>query len=236
MTTRKQARNVLAVAVVAVSALAVEQVQAEPISVPGGEFRIFKPGTDHTVTAAFPVGNIWASGVGDNLSVKGGEVDYSDGTTGTLVDCPGWVGIQGTDDLLNNGVDGSVGFNAFAAWGGDTRVESADSLGQIAGGATYTVSAMVNGVVADGPVALYLLAGGVAMTPSSSVDQVPPVSDWQVISRTFGPAAIADYVGEPVTIVIGVQDENDIPGRMIFDNVTLEVDNLMPPGTLILVR
>lgn len=236
MTTRQPVRNVWVLTAVAVFVLAIGQFQAEPIHVPGGEFAIYKPGTDYTVTAAFPAGNIWAVGVGDNLTVMGGTANYSDGTTGELIDCPGWVSVQGTDDLLNNGVDGSVGFNAFAAWGGDTRVQSADSLGPIAGNATYTLSAMVNGGVADGPVALYLLAGGEPLTPSSSVGPVPPVSSWQLISRTFKAEDIADYVGEPMRIVIGVQDENDIAGRMVFDNITLEVENLMPPGTLLIVK
>ena len=194
---------------------------------------MYKPGTDYTVTAIFPGSGFtnYTSGIGDNLAVKGsGIAEYSDGTTGGFVDMPGWVVIQGTNDLGNNRVDGTTGFNGFAAWGGDCRVESADSLGNMAGGATYTISAMINGGVADGPLAFYLLAGGVAMTPSSSVEKVVPVNDWQLISRTFDADAIADHVGQPMTIVIGVQDENDIGGRMIWDNITLEVDNLMNPS------
>lgn len=236
MTTGKPIRNLLAVAVVAVFAPAIGQIQAEPINVPGGEFGIYKPGTDYTITAAFPAGNVWATGVGTNLPVKGGTADYSDGTSGTSVDCPGWVLIHGTCDLLNNGVNDSVGFNAFAAWGGDTRIQSADSLGPIAGNATYTLSAMVDGAVATGPVAFYLLAGEVALTPSSSVGPVPPVSTWQAISRTFNAADIAQYVGQPMKITVGVEDENDIDDRMIFDNITLEVENLTLSGTVILVR
>jgi hypothetical protein len=37
-------------------------------------------------------------------------------------------------------------------------------------------------------------------------------------------------------IIVGVQDENDIAGRMIFDNITLEVETLALSGTAILVR
>ncbi len=236
MTTGKPIRILLAVAVVAVFARAIGQIQAEPINVPGGAFSIYKPGTDCAITAGFPAGNVWATGVGDNLPVKGGTADYSDGATGTSVDCPGWVLIHGTCDLLNNGVDGSVGFNAFAAWGGDTRIQSADSLGPVAGNATYTLSAMVNGAVAEGPLAFYLLAGEVTLTPSSSVGPVPPVSTWQAISRTFNAADIAQYVGQPMKIVVGVEDENNIANRMIFDNITLEVENLSLPGTLLIVR
>jgi hypothetical protein len=37
-------------------------------------------------------------------------------------------------------------------------------------------------------------------------------------------------------ITVGVEDENDIDDRMIFDNITLEVENLTISGTVILVR
>jgi hypothetical protein len=239
MTTRNQIRNVLSVAAVAVFALGIGQVQAKPIEVPGGGFQMYKPGTNDTVTAIFPgaVFENYASGIGTNLIVKGtGIAEYSDGSTGGVVNLPGWVIVQGNNDLANNGVDDSTGLNAFAAWGGDTRIESAAPLGTVVSGATYTVSVMVNGPVADGPLALYLLAGGVAMTPSSSVEQVPPVSSWQVISRTFDATAVASHVGAPLTIIIGVQDENDLGNRVVFDNVTLEVDKPRHSGTIFSLR
>jgi hypothetical protein len=59
------------------------------IPIPNGEFAMYKPGTGYTVTATFPPGNVWARGVGDGLPVLGGQVDYSDGTTGTVVVSPG---------------------------------------------------------------------------------------------------------------------------------------------------
>ncbi|UCF16935.1 MAG: hypothetical protein JSW59_05640, partial [Phycisphaerales bacterium] len=178
-------RNILTIVAVAILALAIGQVQAETITVPNGEFLIYKPGTNGTVTATFPAGNIWANGVGDNCNVNGGNAQYSDGTTGTSVDCPGWKGLTGTNDLLNNGVDGSVGYNAFGTWSGGTgtTAESADSLGDIAGGSIYTLSAMVNG--SAGPLVLDLLAGGVALTPSSSITPTLPTDGWQEISRTY---------------------------------------------------
>jgi hypothetical protein len=86
---------------------------------------------------------------------------------------------------------------------------------------------MVQGGVAAGPLAFYLLADGVALTPSSAVD--PVGTAWQQISRTFDATALAGHAGESITIVIGVQDENDLGGRMVWDNITLDGDNLWNP-------
>jgi len=226
---------VLTLAAVAMGALAIGQVQAETIDVPNGEFNVYKPGTNYTVLATFAgaVGSFesYASGVGDNLDVIGttGMADYADATTGTTVDFPGWVVVQGASDLSNNGVDGSTGLNVFAAWGSDCRRESAESLGNLQDG-TYTLSAMVSGPVAAGPMALDLMAGGVALTPSSSVEPTGgAVGDWQEISRTYDAAAVAAYIGQPMTIVIGVQDANDLADRAVFDDVQLDVIESGPP-------
>jgi len=37
-------------------------------------------------------------------------------------------------------------------------------------------------------------------------------------------------------IVIGVQDENDLVDRVVWDNVTLEVENVGNPATLIILE
>ena len=98
---------------------------------------MYKPGTNYTVLATFPLGgNSYAQGVGDNLTVIGdGIANYDDGTSGAVIDCPGWTILTGGNDLFGNGMDGSVGFNAFGTWSGGTGVtaESADSLGDIVG-------------------------------------------------------------------------------------------------------
>jgi len=225
--------NVLTIVAVATLALAIGQVQAETITVPNAEFLIYKPGTNYTVAATFPAGNIWANSVGDNCRVNGGNANYADGTSGGSVDCPGWKGLTGTNDLLNNGVDGSVGYNAFGTWSGGTgtTAESADSLGNIVGGRTYTLSAMVSGPA--GPLVLDLRAGGVALTPSSSVTPPPgTVGDWQEISRTYDAVAIADYIGQPMTIVIGTPGEDLYGTRVVFDNVSLSYEVLFQASNL----
>ena len=108
-------------AAVVILALAIGQVQAESINVPGGDFQMYKPGTGYTVTAEFPGVPFenYASGIGDNLPVNGaGIADYSDGTTGGFIDMPGWAVVQGTNYLFSNGVGGSTGFNASGFSGG----------------------------------------------------------------------------------------------------------------------
>jgi len=158
-------KTVLTIVAAEILALASGQAQAETITVPNGGFDIYKPGTNYTVTATFASGN-YAKDFGDNLAVLGtGIANYSDGTSGGFVDCPGWKYLVKTGDLVPNGVDGSVGYNAFGTWSGGTgnMAESADSLGDIAGGRTYTLSAMVSGPA--GPLVLELRAGGVALTP-----------------------------------------------------------------------
>ncbi|MEE8428118.1 MAG: LamG-like jellyroll fold domain-containing protein, partial [Gammaproteobacteria bacterium] len=228
----------LTIAAVAMLAVGIGQVQAEPINVPNGDFQLYKPGTGYTVTATFAPGNNYAAGVGDNLTVKGdGIADYSDGTSGGFVDCPGWTGPIGetnTNDLWSSGIDddGTTAFNAFGTWSGGngSLVESADSLGDIAGGAIYTVSAMVEGPA--GPLTLELLAGGVALPPSSSVTPASPTVGWEEISRTYDADAIAGYVGEPITIVIGIAKLGDelYGSRVRFDDVSLSYHVLGPPS------
>jgi len=45
----------------------------EPIAipVPNGTFHMYKPGTNYTVSATFPEGNIWTTGMGDNAPING---------------------------------------------------------------------------------------------------------------------------------------------------------------------
>jgi len=175
-------RNTLIITAVAIFVLAYGLAQGETIPVPNGDFTIYKPGTNYAVTATFQ-GSAYASGVGNNVAVKSGTVAYADGTSGSTIDVPGWVGLTtNLNDLLNNGMDGSVGFNAFGTWsgGGGTRAESADPLGNVEAGRVYTLSAMVSG--GAGPLVLDLRAGGVALTPSSSVTPAASaLGDWQEI-------------------------------------------------------
>jgi hypothetical protein len=193
---------------------------AVTIPVPNGEFMIYKPGTNYTVTADLN-GN-YVQGVGDNLAVKGGgEAVYSDGTTGAFVDCPGWISTIGPADLVGDGLDGSTTLHAFGTWSGGsgTTVVSADSLGNIASG-TYTLSAMVNG--SGGPLMLDLLVDGAALTPGSSVTPSLPTDGWQEISRTYDAGVVGDYIGQAMTIAVGTVG-GDMQGTWIaFDDISLD--------------
>jgi hypothetical protein len=144
--------------------------------------------------------------------------------------------------------DGTSALNCFGAWSGQNGnlAESAESLGNIAASSAYTLSAMYNGNAA--PLTFELRAGGVTITPTTEVtpawvDDNPATPDviethgttgWEVVSRTYNAAAIAPYVGQPITIVLGTTPPqvNDItdPGylsgaRGKFDNITLDVVN-----------
>ena len=194
--------------------------------VPNGTFQMYKPGTSDTVTAAFADAGSYARGLGNGIVLAGGTVNYADGTTGTTVDLPGWTSLQGSNDLSANGVNGSTGMNLFAAWGGDGRIQSASSLGIVQDRGVYTISAMVGGPddgPIQGPLAFHLLADGVQLTPTSSVNPtLPNGGGLQEISRTYQGAALAGHIGASLTIVLGVENANDATNRVIFDNVAIK--------------
>lgn len=199
----------------------------------GGDFQMYKPGTDYTVTAELsgptPFDS-YASGFGDGLTLKGptASANYSDSNIGNTVDLPGWKSVHGGNpDSGKNGVDGSTGLNIFAAWGGQARVETVSAVGTVAAGNTYTISAMIDGPAGgpiDGPLAFHLLANGVQLTPSAIVDvPLPGGNGFQTISRTYDASSIAGHIGESLTIIVGVEDTNTLGNRMIWDNVSLDV-------------
>ena len=202
--------------------------------VTNGTFQLYKPGTAYAVTAAFADESSYAIGLGDGIVLEGGTVNYADGSTGTTVDLPGWTSLQGNNDLLANGVDGSTGMNLFAEWGGDGRIQSASAIGTVQDGASYTISAMVGGPddgPIQGPLAFHLLANGVQLTPTSSVNPtLPNGGGFQQISRTYQAAALAGQTGASLTIVLGVEDANNAENRVIFDNVTIEATGTPPAG------
>ena len=240
MITQNRIKTVLTLAAVSILALAIGQVQAKTITVPNGEFNMYKPGTNYTVRAFFPPGNYYVVGLGDNVLVMEGLlVDYADGGTGAYIDCPGWVtpiesqgSPTGLAQLYTWGYDpdslqDSSCLNCFGAWSGQNGnlAESAESLGNLAASSDYTISAMLIGDAA--PVTFELRAGGVALPPSSSVTPVAP-ANWALISRTYSAGDLAAYVGQPMTIVVGTSrpGEGDPPltgQRGRFDNITLDV-------------
>jgi hypothetical protein len=205
---------------------------ADPV--PGGDFQLTKPGAP-TVTATLTGGWVSWNGVvpPTNLSISGGgSANFSDGTTGTTVDLAGWTKIRGNADVLGNGPGGSLAFNAFGSWGGQTRIRSANSLGTIQADGVYTISVMVGGPdtgPVQGPLAFHLLADGVQLTPTSSVEPtLPNGGAFQEISRTYGGAAITDHLGKSLTIVLGVEDTNTAGNRVIFDNVSIAISGTGP--------
>lgn len=234
-------KNVLAIVAVVMLALAVDQVQAQSVEVPvpNGRFDMYKPGST-TITGSFSSGNVYSSGVGYGLLLKGeegGVVEWSDATTGTVLDCPGWVKMNeetGTNDLWSAGIDTpGTCFNAFGSWSGGhgTMAVSEASLGTIIGASTYTLSAWVEG--SAGPVVLDLLADGVAIPPTTAItpiDETGGTSGWEEMSRTYSASAIAPYVGQSMTIALGTYDETGTyyNPRTRFDNVTLSQE-LPPP-------
>ena len=208
------------------------------IDVPNGTFHMYKPGTNYTVIATFPGAGYCNGGFGENIPWLNATITYGDGTSGTTVDIPGWitpVESQGsptaTAQLFSSGydeTDGSSCLNCFGAWSGGNGnlAESAESLGDIAAGSTYTLSAMLTGDPA--PVTFELRAGGVVLTPSSSVTPEAPAG-WEVISRTYKAGDLVAYIGEPMTILIGTSrpgdGEPELTGsRARFDNVSFSYE------------
>ena len=212
--------------------------QAVMIAVPNGDFEtLYKPGTE--ITGVVAAGG-WSSGVGLDCPIDGGTgYEFTDGTTGTSADIAGWIGYDmdgwvaqgGTYDRdINNGnlqgdisvVDGNQQYGANGGdWGNPAGglIASDASLGQVERG-TYTLSMIVRGP--DGaaiPVVLDLLANGVVLAPTSSVD--PEVTgDWQEVSRTYDAASLADVLGQELTVVLGVA-RGSTGGQTKFDDVLL---------------
>ncbi len=226
MAARNRIRTVLTLSSMVILALAVVQVQAGTVTGLNGKFQLYKPGTGYTVSAMFGEGNNYAKGVGDNLTVLGeGVAEYGDGTTGGVVDCPGWVGpVEGTNtnDLWSAGYedDGTTCLNVFGTWsGGNGNMIESVPLGNSVPSAIYTLSAMING--SGGPVVFDLLVDDEPVTPTTSVDPIgpgDPTDGWEEITRT--------YEGVPsgeLKIRVGIPAlGGDLYGtRTRIDNVTL---------------
>ena len=221
------------------------QAYASPLN---GGFDITKPGTNGAVTGTLDGAGAFDSyvqGVGTNLNVAGttGTVTWDDasGTTpqGGPVDLLGWTSINGGNpDTGKNGVGGSSGLNIFAAWGGQQRIES-DVLGQIEAGQSYTITAQVDGTAGplDGDLAFHLVANGTILTPDSFVNVVNDNTDgvFQTLSRTYDAASLAGFVGQDATIIVGVEDTNNLGGRLIYDNVTITPFPVPEPSSLALL-
>jgi hypothetical protein len=220
----------------------VSNVPSITIPVPNGDFEeIYKPGST-TITAN--LGDGWTQGLGPDTPMDNGTATYSDGTTGDAVTIPGWIGADpqgwidaggtyGRDTTTGNR-QGSVAAQIVTpdglyyylsnggGWGNPAGglIVSDAPVATVESGLTYTLSMLATGP--DGPatpVVLDLLANGVALTPSSSVN--PQVSgDWQEFSRTYDAASLAGHVGESLTIRLGV-GRGASGGQTCFDAVSL---------------
>jgi hypothetical protein len=216
------------------------------VTVPNSGFEtIYKPNST-TITATITG---WTQGVGPDCPIDSGQYNFSDATSGTLADIPGWLGydmdgwlsFNGTygRDRTNGNLQGSVstgnnhtpgGANCYlangASWGNPAGglITSAASLGNIQGNSTYILSMYANGTAT--PIVLKLLAGGVEVTPTSSVDPVLS-GGHQEFSRRYDVADLTNYVGQAITIVCGLG--RDAEGyQSHFDDVSLKYYEL--PG------
>ena len=147
----------------------------------------------------------------------------------------GWAAVNGAGgDTLNNGPGGSLAWNSFAGWGDNTRIQS-NVLGQISPGETYTISVVVGGP-AGGPrsqgIAFSLLANGVALTPDAQTDVTAGSGEFETISRTFEAASLTGVLGQDITIIVGVTDDNTAGNRIIFDDVSFVIEGGGPVSTL----
>jgi hypothetical protein len=227
-------------AVIAYVSLGTQANAAITLPLNGG-FDISQPGTNGAVGGVV-VGN-FLRGVGEGgVTIQAGtSVEWDDATTsgeGEIIDMLGWTAVNGAGgDTLNNGPGGSLAWNTFASWGDNSRVGTG-VLGQVVSGETYTITVTVGGP-AGGPrsqgIAFELLADGVALVPDSQVDVTPGSGDFEVISRTFDATSLAGFVGQDLSIVVGVTDDNTAGNRIIFDDVTLTPAPIPEPSSALLV-
>lgn len=114
----------------------------------------------------------------------------------------------------------------FGVWAGSTGqiIGSAASLGNRSGEG-YTLTALVKGGGDPSPIlgglTLDLMANGVAITPTSSVNPTSDADDFQEISRTYDAAALAAFVGQSITVQFGTTPGNPNAGRASWDDISL---------------
>ena len=230
----------------------ISDVSAIAIAVPNGDFEeIYKPGST-TITA--DLGDGWTQGLGPDTPMDSGIATYSDGATGDAVDIPGWIGADPQGWIDNGGTydrdtsfpnrQGSVArqsdtpdglyyyLSNGGGWGNPAGglIVSDAPLATVEGGLTYTLSMLANGGAT--PVVLELLADGVALTPSSSVD--PELSgDWKEFSRTYDAVSLDGHLGASLTIRLGV-GRGAGGGQSHFDAVSLSY--VEPVATVSLIE
>ena len=205
--------------------------------VPNGSFEeIYKPGT--AIAGVISLDG-WSMGVGPDCPIDVGMYEFSDTTTGTAADIPGWVGydpdawrdLGGTYDRPEESGNnqGSVsnqdfftGVNCYLANGGgwgnpagglivsDAPLARCDSPG----GDYYTEMQVKGGA---GPYTLDLLLDGVLVMPDSEVTPPLDTEDWTTMSRTYDSLGAGE-----VTLVVGVGrplPDGAVGAQSKFDNV-----------------
>lgn len=185
----------------------------------------------------------YVQGVGDDRNVAGsvGTVTWDDSSTGSTADLPGWVSIHGGNpDTAKNGVGGSEGLNIFASWGGQQRVQSTVTTDVIAANTTYTITAQIDGPAGgpiEGPLAFQLMADTVQLTAEEALPSFTDGLGFQTITRTYTIEALPGGVsaGDPLTVILGVQDSNTNGSRMIWDDVELNATPIPEPASLMLI-
>ena len=141
--------------------------------------------------------------------------------------------LQGSVSSQHNHTPG--GAMAFLGNGGGwgnaagALIVSAESLGTVDEGLVYTLSMMANGSAL--PTVFDLLADGVALTPSSSVDPVLS-GDWQEFSRTYDATSLSGHAGESLTILFG-HGRPATGSQSRYDDITL--DAVPEPASLSLL-
>jgi hypothetical protein len=189
-----------------------------------GDFELLhKPGTEITGEV-----NQWTQGVGPDCPIDTGEYVFSDGTTGAVADIPGWIGADRQGWIDNGGtydrdqttgnLQGSIADqHNYTLGGSQCYLANGGGWGNSAGGlivsdapvgyvvdGTYVLSVMANGAATPAePLVLELLAGGVVLTPSASVDP-SLTAEWQKFSRTYNSGSLSGFIGQPLTIRLGV--------------------------------
>ena len=190
--------------------------------VPNGGFETITKVGDSSITATLTTAD-WSMGVGPDCPIDNGVYTFSDTTTGTVADIPGWVGYDpdgwracgGTYDrpTESGNNQGSVssqgqksGLNTYLANGG--------GWGNSAGGLivtdaplarpdcdVYRTSMWVQGNA--GPYRLDLYAGGVLQIPDDQTDVTQTWDFFQEVTRDYNDLDAGD-----LTLVVGVDRPN----------------------------
>jgi len=229
-------------------------VNAGAITVPNGGFEvIYKPGT--TMLGTIDAGGGWTNGVGPDTPIDGGAgFVFTDTTTGTVADIPGWLGYDADGwramggtynrDTTTGNQQGAVN-NQEALSGNNSYLSNGGGWGNPAGGLIVSAEALVRDATpgpdpyvlsmwAKGganPLVLLLLADGEYVKPNSSVN--PDLTgDWQEYSRTYnvlpdGELKIVLGIGRPLSPPVA----GATGAQTKFDDVTFVPE----PATIVLL-